>query len=53
MRTAEDLILVVITLFLNVTQQIRMYRTVVHKKRPRHENEHSPTFSGEVKNAWN
>jgi hypothetical protein len=53
MRTAEDLILVVTTLFLNVTQQTHMYRTVVHRKRPGHENEHSPTYSGEVKNAWN
>jgi hypothetical protein len=53
MCTAEHLILVVITLFFNVTQQIHMYWTVVRTKRPGHESERSPTFSGEVKNAWN
>jgi len=40
MRTAEHLILVVTPLFFNVTQQIHMYRTAVHAKRPRHESEH-------------
>jgi hypothetical protein len=53
MRPAERFILVVTTLFFNVTQQIHIYETVVHTKRPGHESEHSPTFSEEVKNAWN
>jgi hypothetical protein len=53
MRTAEHIILVFTTLFFNVTQQIHRYWIFVHTKRPGHESEHSPTFSGEVKNAWN